>query len=241
MSEFIMMPVPVEKFTAVCALLGGVFSIDVDTVGKSPSAASAPSPTPATNTEAPATSTVASPSEQATVESKIDADGWPFDPALHTGSLTKAGLWRMKAGVSRPAPKPGYPVEGNSNASPAEQSEPVSVSGESTSADGAADTSASTATDEDDEFAAFRAAAAKSDAEDAAAKASVPVRNWTDADLGALCNQAATKLGDPSPIKEIIAKFIPEGTVAHSRNIPEDQRDAFAKAIEERAGIEFAG
>jgi len=36
----------------------------------------------------------------------LDADGHAFDPALHaaTKSKTKAGLWRMKVGVSRPAP-----------------------------------------------------------------------------------------------------------------------------------------
>ena len=73
------------------------------------------------------------------------------------------------------------------------------------------------------------------------AKASVPARKWTDADLGALCNQAAVKMGDPSPIKEIIAEYVPEGEVAHSRNIPDEKRDDFAKAIEAKAGIEFAG
>jgi hypothetical protein len=42
----------------------------------------------------------------------LDADGWPFDPNMHaaTQSKTKAGLWRMKVGVSRPAPKPGFPA-----------------------------------------------------------------------------------------------------------------------------------
>lgn len=38
---------------------------------------------------------------------EVDAEGHAFDPALHaaTRSKTKAGLWRMKVGVSRPAPK----------------------------------------------------------------------------------------------------------------------------------------
>lgn len=31
-----------------------------------------------------------------------DAAGTVFDPERHTGSKTKAGLWRMKVGVSRP-------------------------------------------------------------------------------------------------------------------------------------------
>lgn len=34
----------------------------------------------------------------------VDADGHKFDPAMHTGTMTKAGLWRMKVGVKRPAP-----------------------------------------------------------------------------------------------------------------------------------------
>lgn len=36
----------------------------------------------------------------------LDAEGHPYDPAVHagTGSKTKAGLWRMKVGVARPAP-----------------------------------------------------------------------------------------------------------------------------------------
>lgn len=33
---------------------------------------------------------------------KVDAAGVAFDPARHTGTLTKAGLWRMKVGVRRP-------------------------------------------------------------------------------------------------------------------------------------------
>jgi hypothetical protein len=49
------------------------------------------------------------------------------------------------------------------------------------------------------------------------------------------------KLGDPSPIKEIIASFTPEGQVAHSRNIPADKRAEFVKAVEDKAGIQFAG
>jgi hypothetical protein len=59
--------------------------------------------------------------------------------------------------------------------------------------------------------------------------------------LGALCNQAAVKLGDPSPIKEIIAQYVPEGQVAHSRNIPEDKRAEFVKAVEAKAGMNSPG
>jgi hypothetical protein len=34
---------------------------------------------------------------------------------------------------------------------------------------------------------------------------------------------------------------VPEGQVAHSRNIPEDKRAEFVKDVEAKAGIEFAG
>lgn len=34
----------------------------------------------------------------------VDADGHKFDPKMHTGTMTKAGLWRMKVGVKRPDP-----------------------------------------------------------------------------------------------------------------------------------------
>lgn len=181
--------------------------------------------------------TVASPSEPDVGAPDVDAHGWPWSAELHasTKGTTKDGLWRMKIGVTRPAPKPGFPIAGSTSTE-------VSGSVPSATPSASAETASSpAATNDDDEFAAFRAAAAKSDAEDAAAKAAVPARKWTDADLGALCNQAAVKLGDPAPVKEIIAKFVPEGVVAHSRNVPEDQRQAFAEAIEAKAGIEFAG
>lgn len=44
---------------------------------------------------------------------ELDTDGHPFDPALHaaTKSKTKDGKWRMKVGVKRPAPAPGYPLD----------------------------------------------------------------------------------------------------------------------------------
>ena len=44
-------------------------------------------------------------------KAEIDADGHAYDPALHaaTKSKTKADLWRMKVGVARPAPAPGFP------------------------------------------------------------------------------------------------------------------------------------
>lgn len=164
----------------------------------------------------------------------VDAGGWPWSSELHasTKTKTKEGFWRMKVGVSRPDPKPGFEAPATGTAAASE-----------TPAAGASATTAAAAPagDDEDEFAAFRAAADKAGATDAAAAAAVPARKWTDADLGALCNQAATKLGDPAPIKAVIAEFVPEGQVPHSRNIPDDKRADFAKAVEAKAGIEFAG
>lgn len=58
-----------------------------------------PKAAPAATKPAPAASGGAAPD--------LDADGWPYDPALHAATKTKtqAGLWRMKVGVSRPAAK----------------------------------------------------------------------------------------------------------------------------------------
>lgn len=43
----------------------------------------------------------------------LDAHGHAYNPALHaaTKSKTSAGLWRMKVGVKRPDPAPGYPLD----------------------------------------------------------------------------------------------------------------------------------
>lgn len=241
--NFIMMPIPASSFRAVCALLGGAASVALS-AAPAPSAAQAPAdPPPAgaldgtvigENIPAEPTATIA--------DGELDAHGHPWSADLHasTKGKTKDGLWRMKVGVSRPDPAPGFPQDGANAGSTSTENTTGSESSANTAA-ATGDAGPATSGEEDDEFAAFRAAAAKSDAEDAAAKANVPARKWTDADLGALCNQAAVKLGDPTPVKEIIGSFIPEGTVAHSRNIPEDKREEFAKAVEAKAGIEFAG
>lgn len=44
---------------------------------------------------------------------ELDAHGHPYNADLHaaTKSKTKEGLWRMKVGVSRPKPAPGYPLD----------------------------------------------------------------------------------------------------------------------------------
>ena len=154
-----------------------------------------------------------------------------------TKGLTKEGLWRMKVGVSRPAAKEGFPKEtstGGTGTAASTESAPASSTVESQPA-------TSTDSADEDEFAAFAKAANKSGETDAAAAAAIPARKWTDADLGALCNQAATKLNDPAPVRAVIAQYVPADAVQHSRMVPQDQRAAFAAALEAAAGIEFAG
>lgn len=45
------------------------------------------------------------------VSNTLDADGHPWSAEMHsaTKNITKGGLWRMKVGVTRPDPMPGYP------------------------------------------------------------------------------------------------------------------------------------
>lgn len=229
-----------SQLASVYALLGGVALAGLVAGDRLPPRVEKPAgvETAQPVAEQPAGAAAPEPDAAEIDAAEIDAHGHPWSAALHaaTRGKTKDGLWRMKVGVSRPAALPGFPVEAPTGTSGNGQG--AQATGSATTA-GAASPAATI--DEDDEFAAFRQAAAKTDAAGAAAAAAVPARKWTDADLGALCNQAAVKLGDPSPVKEIIATFIPEGTVAHSRNIPEDKREAFAKAVEAKAGIEFAG
>ncbi len=237
--DFIMLPIPVSQFTAVCALLGGAVvaanrprPIERAEPATEPASAGpeiSAQADPASAGSGPIATTAASLSD-----GEVDAHGHPWSADLHasTKTKTKEGLWRLKVGATRPDPLPGFPVEGPTG---------TSESGAASEATGSATTAAAPSNDEDDEFAAFREAAAASDAKDAEAAAAAPMRKWTDADLSALCNQAAMKLGGPEKVKEAIARFIPEGQVAHSRNIPEENREEFANAVEEVAGIEFAG
>jgi hypothetical protein len=219
------------------AASGGAIATATTTPAPKPS----PSPAPASSEVLRGEGSTGDTGGAAVDTNDVDAAGWPWSPELHaaTKGKTKDGLWRMKVGVTRPDPKPGFPKADAGNGATGTAS-----SGEAAPASGTAQTgTAGPATDaaEDDEFAAFRAAAANADANDAAAAASVPARKWTDADLGALCNQAAVKLGDPAPVKEVIGRYVPEGQVAHSRNVPEDKRAAFAAEVEKVAGITFAG
>jgi hypothetical protein len=250
------------QLTSVYALLGGVLNLNaaVNVPGKyqpnqgdRPETVSAPRDTAKSSgtdeTLAQDAQGLAGTGETATTGvspsddgGEIDAHGHPWSADLHasTKGKTKDGLWRMKVGVTRPDPKPGFPVDAPA-AGTGTSSETEAPSATSQTATAAASGQPATSGEDDDEFAAFRAAAAASDAVDQTAAANVPARTYTDADLGALCNQAAVKLGDPSPIKEIIARYTPEGQVAHSRNIPEDKRADFVKEVEDKAGIQFAG
>ena len=209
------------------ALAGGVPKVSVP---KANPTAAAPAPV----AEPSQASDVAEASQAATDDGTVDAHGWPWSADMHasTKGKTQEGLWRMKVGVKRPDPKPGFPLSIGDTG--------TASTGEESSAPATAPAETASPV-EDDEFAAFREAAAKADANDAAAKANVPARKWTDADLGALCNQAALKMGDPQPVKDIIATFVPTGEVAHSRNIPDEKRAEFAAMVELKAGIEFAG
>lgn len=235
--------VDAAQLAAVYALLGGT------SVGAIAAAAPAPKPAPITAEPtkaavdpAPAVAEPASDGDTAGAaanDSAVDTGGHPWSADLHaaTKSQTKEGLWRMKVGVSRPDPLPGSPAA--VGAAPTADSE-ASASG-AASAPSTPVVTAPVAGNDEDEFAAFRQAAANADAKDASAAASVAVRKWTDADLGKLCNQAAVKLGDPAPVKDLITAHVPDGTVPHSRNIPEDKRETFAKAVEAKAGITFEG
>lgn len=230
------MVINAAQLAAVYAVLAGGVSIPAIAsagAGSKPAPVAEPAPNAVAAAEAPATGDIAG---AASVDaSELDAGGHPWSEALHasTKGTTKDGYWRMKVGVSRPADLPGFPKASGATG--------TASAGATSEAPAGASAASAGAVEEDDEFAAFRTAAANGASTDAAAAAAVPARKWTDADLSALCNQAATKTNDPAPIKEVIAAFIPEGTVPHSRNIPDDQREAFAQALEAKVGITFAG
>lgn len=211
-------------------LLGSVGPAAVAVAAPKASTAAAPAPV-----AEPSQASGAAEASQAADPDEVDAHGWPWSADMHasTKGKTQEGLWRMKVGVKRPDPKPGFPLSIGDTG--------TASTGEESSAPATAPAETASPVEEDDEFAAFRQASEKLEAKDAEAKASVPARKWTDADLGALCNQAAVKLGDPKPVKDIIAEFVPAGEVAHSRNIPDEKRAEFAAAVEAKAGIEFAG
>lgn len=213
-----------DQLKAVYALLAGgtnIHGIGPD-VGSGPNVNYAPtsvaqSPT-ASQESTPSTPISASPSD-----GERDAAGVLWDANKHasTRGKTKDGLWRMKVGVARPEGE-GTPLAGNS-------------SGAASGAAGAPSETASPAVDEDDEFAAFRSAA------NASAPSTPAARNWTDADLSKLCNQGAVATGNPENVKALIAKYVPEGQQQHSRNIPNEKRETFARDVETTLGIQYAG
>lgn len=180
------------------------------------------SESPASDGSGATATNTASPSEAV----EVDAAGTPFDPARHTGTKVKSGLWRMKAGLSRGPGEGEDAIPGNGTGTNESGPEP----------DAGNSATAPAADEEDDEFAAFTKA--NSEAEGAAA---VPERTWTDADLSSLCAQAATKLGNADPVRAIIANYVPEGETPHSRNVPASDRAAFAAEVEKAAGITYAG
>jgi len=163
----------------------------------------------------------------------LDTDGHPWSAELHAGTKGRNadGRWKMKVGVKRPDPAPGYPLADAGNGATG-----TKAAGQAPDAGASAPTAdAGPATDdEEDEFAAF--ATSKPDTAPA-----WPRARWADADLSALCNQAAQALGGPAKVKETIAEFLPEGATNHSRNIPAEMREEFAVKLESVAGIEFAG
>lgn len=171
----------------------------------------------------PTATNAASPSEE------LDAHGHPWSADLHasTKGKTQDGLWRMGRGKERPAPADGYPKTDVTETAPVQAAEtPVQVF------------DADTGTfEEADEFAAFTAAAREGEP----VSTEVPARTWSDADLSKLCNQAAQKMGSPAEIKKMISDFVPAGVVDHSRNIPVEDRETFAQAIEAKAGIVYEG
>ena len=225
MSEnYINVAVPESALKSVYALLGGVSTASL---ARGSTAAEAAAPKPEVELlDNSASGTIGStlgggePDASGSAQAgERDAAGTLFDPARHTGTKVKSGLWRLKTGVAR-LPGEDLPA-GTPNAAAGSPSSGAATAG-----------AASAAVEEDDEFAAFAAAAAP-----ATAKA----RTWTDADLSKLANQAATKLGSPDKVKSTIAKHVPEGLTPHSRNIPADKREAFASELESVAGIEYAG
>lgn len=168
-------------------------------------------------------------------ETVLDAHGHPWSADLHasTKAMTKEGIWRMKPGATRPAPMPGYPKEGTapetSNTGVIENGTIENVQKPVSETSGTAETWTD-GTDED-EFAAFKTDETPS----------VPEREWTDADMSKLCNQAATKMGGPDGVKNLISVYTAAGKPAHSRNIPVEDRERFAQEVEALAGITYEG
>lgn len=216
--------VPAGELKGLYAYLGGV-SVAAIAVG-----AASPAPvqgnvssTPSGSSSGP-TQTVGSASPADNGER--DAAGVLWDENKHASTKTKvgSGLWRMKVGVKRPDGEGEEAIPGNGTGTNAATPSSTAAAPTAQAASGAV------TGEEDDEFAAFRAAATPPAA-----------RTWADGDLSKLCNQAAVKAGTPEKVKEIIAKYVPEGQQQHSRVIPVELRENFAKEIEAAFGIVYEG
>lgn len=231
--------IPADKlgglYAAVAALLGST-AVTLGNFGSGAGTGMAqpgqlPDPGETSSTDRPRRRPLAGPGPSATTTvspsdgSEVDAAGVPWDANRHaaTRSKTKAGLWRMKVGVNRPESEGETSANyRNPEGAPAGSPPPPPPA----SAPAAA---------EDDEFAAFRNAATGNPPPPPPSGA----RTWTDADLSKLCNQAAHASGSPDKVKEIMTKYV-GSEVAHSRNIPADQRENFAQEIELAFGIQYA-
>lgn len=64
-------------------------------------------------TPAPSPAPAPAPSPAPTASAELDTDGHPWSADRHAASKskTKDGRWRMKVGVKRPDPAPGYPKQ----------------------------------------------------------------------------------------------------------------------------------
>ena len=222
---FAVLASPIALAAALAVIEGNASQTAGEKISRTATTGSPVSPTPATSTPETA--------EEASGEDVVlDTDGHPWSAELHAGTKGRNadGRWKMKVGVRRPDPAPGYPLAETGNGGTGTKSDGA-ASGAGASAP-TLDAGPVTPEDEEDEFAAF--ATSKPDAAPA-------VRSWSDADLSSLCNQAAQALGGPAKVKETIAEFLPEGATNHSRNIPVETREEFAVKLESVAGIEFAG
>lgn len=216
---FAVLASPIALAAALAVIEGNASSTAGEKISLTATTGSPVSRTPATSTDETA--------EEASGEVELDAHGHPWSAELHAGTKgkTKEDLWRMKPGVNRPDPLPGYPLD----------DAPGKTGTGTKDAGKASDVGASAAdadADEDDEFAEF--ASSKDDVE-------IPARSWTDADLSKLANQAAQAMGGPAEVKKLIGEYVAEGEIARSSNIPADKREDFAQALEKLADIEFAG
>jgi len=77
-----------------------------------------------------------------------------------------------------------------------------------------------------------------------------PLRRWADEDLRRLCNFAVYAQPDDAQglhgigthkVQRVIARYVPDGSDIHSRFIPEDQREIFARELERTFKFTYRG